>query len=114
MVHETIRVLARAGIPQQRIHYDDALLAEDKRASVLRPRDESGETGETGNPGVQDAGRSFRCPQRPGRRARHGAPVSHAGSGSRRRAERAAGYAAGLTRGGISPCAPRRPCDINC
>ena len=38
MVHETIRVLARAGIPQQRIHYDDALLAEDKRASVPRAR----------------------------------------------------------------------------
>jgi NAD(P)H-flavin reductase/hemoglobin-like flavoprotein len=55
MVHETIRVLARAGIPQQRIHYDDALLAEDKRASVPRPRGESGEAGEAGNPGAQDA-----------------------------------------------------------
>ena len=52
MVHETIRVLARAGIPQQRIHYDDALLAEDKRASVPRPRGESGETGETAMPGT--------------------------------------------------------------
>ena len=60
MVHETIRVLARAGIPQQRIHYDDALLAEDKRASVPRPRDESGETGD---PGAQEAG-----PQVPGAR----------------------------------------------
>ena len=113
MVHETIRVLARAGIPQQRIHYDDALLAEDKRASVPRPRGESGETGESGdagNPGAQDAGpESSRCPERAGRRARIGAPASHAGSGSRWRAERAAGHAAGLTRGGISPCASRRP-----
>ncbi len=52
MVHETIRVLARAGIPRQRIHYDDALLAEDKRASVPQPR---GETGDTGNTGARDA-----------------------------------------------------------
>ena len=52
MVHETIRVLARAGIPRQRIHYDDALLAGDKRASVPQPR---GETGETGNTGARDA-----------------------------------------------------------
>jgi NAD(P)H-flavin reductase/hemoglobin-like flavoprotein len=79
MVHETIRVLARAGIPQQRIHYDDALLAEDKRASVPRPRGETGETGETGdsaetgdagNPGAQDAG-----PEVPAaRNARDGVP----------------------------------------
>jgi ferredoxin-NADP reductase len=27
MVRETIRVLTKAGIPPQRIHYDDALLA---------------------------------------------------------------------------------------
>jgi hypothetical protein len=27
MVRETIRVLARAGTPRERIHYDDALLA---------------------------------------------------------------------------------------
>ena len=33
MVRETIRVLAKAGIPQTRIHYDDALLAESKRMS---------------------------------------------------------------------------------
>jgi NAD(P)H-flavin reductase/hemoglobin-like flavoprotein len=33
MVRETIRVLAKAGIPQARIHYDDALLAESKRMS---------------------------------------------------------------------------------
>ena len=70
MVHETIRVLARAGIPQQRIHYDDALLAEDKRASVPRPRGESGETGDAGNPGAQDAG-----PEVPAaRNARDGEP----------------------------------------
>jgi NAD(P)H-flavin reductase/hemoglobin-like flavoprotein len=56
MVHETIRVLARAGVPQQRIHYDDALLAEDKRASVPRPRGETGETGDAGDPGAPDAG----------------------------------------------------------
>jgi NAD(P)H-flavin reductase/hemoglobin-like flavoprotein len=31
MVRETIRVLARTGIPEQRIHYDDALLSERKR-----------------------------------------------------------------------------------
>jgi ferredoxin-NADP reductase len=48
MVHETIRVLARAGIPQQRIHYDDALLAEDKRASVPQPRGDNGDKGDTG------------------------------------------------------------------
>lgn len=57
MVHETIRVLARAGIPKQRIHYDDALLAEDKRASVPRPRGDTGNngTGDTGNTGARDA-----------------------------------------------------------
>jgi NAD(P)H-flavin reductase len=55
MVHETIRVLARAGIPQQRIHYDDALLAEDKRASVPQPRGDTGNTGGTGNTGARDA-----------------------------------------------------------
>jgi hemoglobin-like flavoprotein len=52
--------------------------------------------------------RSPRCRQRPGRWPRHGAPASHGGSGSRWRAERAAGHAAGLTRG-ISACASRRP-----
>ena len=51
MVQETIRVLARAGIPQQRIHYDDALLAEDKRASVPPPRGDTGNTGDTGSTG---------------------------------------------------------------
>ena len=35
MVRETIRVLRRAGIPGERIHYDDALLA-------ARPRVGSG------------------------------------------------------------------------
>jgi NAD(P)H-flavin reductase/hemoglobin-like flavoprotein len=33
MVRESIRVLARAGIPHERIHYDDALLAETRRMS---------------------------------------------------------------------------------
>lgn len=58
MVHEAIRVLARAGIPKQRIHYDDALLAEDKRASVPRPRGDTGNKGDTGdtrNTGARDA-----------------------------------------------------------
>ena len=55
MVHETIRVLTRAGIPQQRIHYDDALLAEDKRASVPQPPGDTGNTGGTGNTGARDA-----------------------------------------------------------
>jgi hypothetical protein len=60
MVQETIRVLARAGIPPQRIHYDDALLAEDKRVSVPRPRDEAEEAGApanieaTGDTGTRD------------------------------------------------------------
>jgi NAD(P)H-flavin reductase len=31
MVRETIRLLARAGVPQEHIHYDDALLAENRR-----------------------------------------------------------------------------------
>jgi hypothetical protein len=31
MVRETIRVLARTGIPAERIHYDDTLLAVPKR-----------------------------------------------------------------------------------
>ena len=31
MVRETIRVLAKAGLPRERIHYDDALLADHKR-----------------------------------------------------------------------------------
>jgi NAD(P)H-flavin reductase/hemoglobin-like flavoprotein len=44
MVRETIRVLARVGIPQERIHYDDALLAENKRVS---PRPAGGETEKT-------------------------------------------------------------------
>jgi NAD(P)H-flavin reductase/hemoglobin-like flavoprotein len=41
MVRETIGVLRRAGIPQARIHYDDALLAADKPVS---PPPERGET----------------------------------------------------------------------
>jgi NAD(P)H-flavin reductase/hemoglobin-like flavoprotein len=54
MVRETIRVLARAGIPQEHIHYDDALLAEDKRLGP-RPAQETGDTGnasDTGNAGT--------------------------------------------------------------
>jgi NAD(P)H-flavin reductase/hemoglobin-like flavoprotein len=68
MVSETIRVLARAGIPQDRIHYDDALLAEDKRLGPrLAPAERPGEgaseapgespgdrTGDTENAGAQD------------------------------------------------------------
>jgi ferredoxin-NADP reductase len=36
MVRETIRALTRAGIPPERIHYDDALLAEDKEADARK------------------------------------------------------------------------------
>jgi NAD(P)H-flavin reductase len=55
MVRETIRVLARAGIPRERIHYDDALLADDERASLRRARGETGKTCETGETGETDA-----------------------------------------------------------
>lgn len=51
MVRETIRMLARAGIPQERIHYDDALLAETKR---LGPRPAQGETQQAGDTGNAD------------------------------------------------------------
>ena len=34
MVRETIRVLRRAGIPGERMHYDDALLAGRKRVGT--------------------------------------------------------------------------------
>jgi NAD(P)H-flavin reductase/hemoglobin-like flavoprotein len=56
MVSETIRVLARAGIPQDRIHYDDALLAEDKRLGprLARGKGPAEGTGDTGNAGAQD------------------------------------------------------------
>jgi hypothetical protein len=36
MVRKTIRALTRAGIPPERIHYDDALLAEDKEADARK------------------------------------------------------------------------------
>ena len=55
MVRETIRVLARAGIPQERIHYDDALLANDKRANLRRTSGETGKTCDTGKTGAWDA-----------------------------------------------------------
>ncbi len=42
MVRETIRVLKRAGIPPERIHYDDALLAEEDRAGQRRARGDAG------------------------------------------------------------------------
>jgi NAD(P)H-flavin reductase/hemoglobin-like flavoprotein len=44
MVRETIRALTRAGIPRERIHYDDALLAEDRHANA------QGSSGETAKP----------------------------------------------------------------
>jgi hypothetical protein len=44
MVRETIRALTRAGMPRERIHYDDALLAEDKPANA---REAPGETAKT-------------------------------------------------------------------
>ena len=55
MVRETIRVLARAGMPQQRIHYDDALLAEDRRAGVPRAPGGTGEADDAGDTGPPDA-----------------------------------------------------------
>ena len=55
MVRETIRVLARAGIPQERIHYDDALLADDQRASLRRASGETGKTRDTGKTDAPDA-----------------------------------------------------------
>ena len=78
MVHETIRVLARAGIPQQRIHYDDALLAEDKRASVPRPRGESGETGDTGD--ARTPVRRFPVPATPVPRTQRRRPRTRTGT----------------------------------
>ena len=54
MVRETIRVLARAGILQERIHYDDALLAEDKRLGPRPVQGETEKTGDTGNAGARD------------------------------------------------------------
>jgi NAD(P)H-flavin reductase len=55
MVRETIRVLARAGLPQERIHYDDALLANDQRASLRRTGGETGKTCNTGKTNARDA-----------------------------------------------------------
>ena len=52
MVRETIRVLARAGLPEERIHYDDALLAENKRVS---PSPADGGTEKTAAAGEADA-----------------------------------------------------------
>jgi NAD(P)H-flavin reductase len=52
MVRETIRVLARAGLPEERIHYDDALLAENKRVS---PHPADGGTEKTATAGEADA-----------------------------------------------------------
>jgi len=52
MVRETIRVLARAGLPEERIHYDDALLAETKRVS---PRPADGGTEKIAAAGEADA-----------------------------------------------------------
>jgi hypothetical protein len=51
MVRETIGVLARAGIPPERIHYDDALLAADKPVS---PPPARGETEQTGDASVAE------------------------------------------------------------
>jgi NAD(P)H-flavin reductase len=55
MVRETIRVLARAGIRQERIHYDDALLANDQRANLRRTSGETGKTCDTGKTDARDA-----------------------------------------------------------
>jgi ferredoxin-NADP reductase len=55
MVRETIGVLARSGIPQERIHYDDALLAADKRMSPSPARAETEQTGDARDAGVAEA-----------------------------------------------------------
>jgi NAD(P)H-flavin reductase/hemoglobin-like flavoprotein len=55
MVRETIRVLTRAGIPPERIHYDDALLANDRRMSLRRTGDETAKTCNTGETDAQNA-----------------------------------------------------------
>jgi NAD(P)H-flavin reductase/hemoglobin-like flavoprotein len=63
MVRETIRALTRAGIPPERIHYDDALLAEDKEADARKVSGatvpasqtaEAGPPGETAGPDQAD------------------------------------------------------------
>jgi NAD(P)H-flavin reductase len=50
MVREAIRVLARAGIPGQRIHYDDALLTEDKRTDSHQAPGQNDKPGQNGTP----------------------------------------------------------------
>jgi NAD(P)H-flavin reductase/hemoglobin-like flavoprotein len=69
MVRETIRVLARAGVPEERIHYDDALLAENKRLSP-KPADEDAEN--TAAAGEAEAADTAAAPVPPGRDARDG------------------------------------------
>jgi len=54
MVRETIRVLARAGIPQERIHYDDALLAEEKRPGPRPAQGQTEKSSDTGNASARD------------------------------------------------------------
>jgi NAD(P)H-flavin reductase/hemoglobin-like flavoprotein len=45
MVSETLRVLAKSGLPLERMHYDDALLADDEPPGT-GPHDEAGEQSE--------------------------------------------------------------------
>jgi NAD(P)H-flavin reductase/hemoglobin-like flavoprotein len=55
MVRETIRLLARAGIAQERIHYDDALLADDRRPAVPSdPHSDHGEADSSDDTGTAD------------------------------------------------------------
>jgi NAD(P)H-flavin reductase/hemoglobin-like flavoprotein len=62
MVREAIRVLARAGIPGQRIHYDDALLTEDKRSDSHQApsrNDSPGQSGITAAAGTAAEAKQF-------------------------------------------------------
>jgi NAD(P)H-flavin reductase/hemoglobin-like flavoprotein len=96
MVRETIRVLARAGIPQERIHYDDALLAEDKRLGPRPPQRETEkaaakETGDTGNASARDTA-AERTPRDANARRSDGPRSSRRSDGPRSRRAAGAGH----------------------
>ncbi len=55
MVREAIRVLARAGIPEHRIHYDDALLADDKKTASNPAPAANGQPTENSTTSAEDA-----------------------------------------------------------
>jgi NAD(P)H-flavin reductase/hemoglobin-like flavoprotein len=75
MVREAIRVLARAGIPAEHIHYDGALLAEDK---PLQPRPVAGDAGP---PAARPDAPAGAQAGRPGEDAHHGWAGSSAADG---------------------------------